>query len=315
VVHSLKNLTLFQVFARAPVWAHCCLSIILYPSRLFEIIETQIPNVHCYADDTQLYLPFVLVLHLTRPRHFLPWRVAYILCVLFLYVVSNWMLSNGLMLNDSKTEFIITGSRQQLAKMNTGSINFGMSNISPASGVRNLGAWFDANTTMAPHITKTCATAFYFSHNVRTVRKYLTRQCTETLIHSFITSRLDYCNTLHYGLPDIHINELQRVQNSCARLFCIKATKYCHVATLLFDLHWVPVRFRIDFKILLLTYVPTINLLLAIRFVTLKTMLGDRAFEFAAPKLWNALPSHIRTCINVNLLIFFQRMSRGSIDG
>ena len=148
----------------------------------------------------------------------------------------------------SKTEFIILGTRQQLAKVNIGS-----SRVSPTPIVRNLGAWFDANMTMASHITKTCATAFYYLHNIRRIRKYLSRQCTETLIHSFISSRLDYCNSLLYRLPDIQINQLQRVQNSCARLVC-NALKYCHITPLLIDLHWLPVRFRIDFKILLITY-------------------------------------------------------------
>ena len=144
----------------------------------------------------------------------------------------------------------------------------------------------------------------------------MSRQCNETLIHSFITSRLDYCNSLLYGLPDLHINRLQRVQNSCARLIC-NATKYRHVTPLLFDLHWLPVRFRIIFKILLLTYrilnglaplylcqlvktrpLSQYNLrsdnngpLLSYPACRSKTTLGDRAFEFAAPKLWNALPA------------------------
>ena len=112
--------------------------------------------------------------------------------------------------NDGKTEFIILGTRKQLAKINIDGIKVGSSRVSPTPIVRNLGAWFDANMSMASHITKTCATAFYYLHNIRRIRKYLSRQCTKTLIHSFISSLL-------YGLPDIQINQLQRVQNSCAR--------------------------------------------------------------------------------------------------
>ena len=219
---------------------------ILYTSSLFKVIETQLPNVHCYADDTQLYLSFC-------PNAVSSQASALSAMEGCIHVVRKWMLGNGLMLNDGKTEFIILGTRQQLAKVNIDGIKVGSSRVSPTPIVRNLGAWFDANMTMASHITKTCATAFYYLHNIRRIRKYLSRQCTETLIHSFISSRLDYCNSLLYGLPDIQINQLQRVQNSCARLVC-NALKYCHITPLLIDLHWLPVRFRIDFKILLITY-------------------------------------------------------------
>ena len=87
-----------------------------------------------------------------------------------------------------KPNSIIIGSRQQLTKVNIDSINVGVSKISLVSTVRNPGAWFDAYMTMDTHITKTCATAFYFLHNVRCIRKYLSQQCAETLIHSFISS-------------------------------------------------------------------------------------------------------------------------------
>ena len=79
-----------------------------------------------------------------------------------------------------------------------------------------------------------------------------TSECTEKLIHAFITSRLDYCNSLLYGVPDHHIQRLQRVMNASARLiFC--APKHCHITPLLQQLHWLPVLLRIEFKILLIT--------------------------------------------------------------
>ena len=79
-----------------------------------------------------------------------------------------------------------------------------------------------------------------------------TSECTEKLIHAFIKSRLDCCNSLLYGVPDHHIQRLQRVMDARARLiFC--APKHCHITPLLQQLHWLPVRLRIEFKILLIT--------------------------------------------------------------
>ena len=102
----------------------------------------------------------------------------------------------------------------------------------------------------------------------------------------FVSSRDDYCNSLPYGLPAYQLNK-QRVQNAAARLI-FQESKYCHVRPLLYNLHWLPVKFRIDFKILLLTY-KAINGLAPFYLQTL-TMLGDRSFAAAAPQLWNSLP-------------------------
>ena len=132
-----------------------------------------------------------------------------------------------------------------------------------------------------------------------------------------ITSRLDYCNGLLYGAPVYQIKKLQRVMNASARLV-YRAPKYCHITPLLRELHWLPVRLRVDFKILLVTFkilhgvapsyledlvLPASHyqlrrnnngiLLERSRLRTKKTM-GDRAFSIAAPFLWNSLPLPIR---------------------
>ena len=68
-----------------------------------------------------------------------------------------------------------------------------------------------------------------------------------------MTSCLDYCNGLLYGLPDYLLNKLQRVQNACARLI-FKEQKFCRVMPLIYELHWLPSRYRVEFKILLITF-------------------------------------------------------------
>ena len=73
------------------------------------------------------------------------------------------------------------------------------------------------------------------------------------LVHAFITSRVDDCNSLLFGLPNYQLNKLQRVLNALARLVC-NAPRFCHISLLLRGLHWLPVKARIEFKILLITF-------------------------------------------------------------
>ena len=142
------------------------------------------------------------------------------------------------------------GTKQQLAKVNIDHILIGDCVIRPKGVVKNLGTWLDSTLSMNSHVNNTCSNAFYYLYNIRRIRKYLSRRSTETLIHSFVSSRVDYCNSLLYGLPAYQLNKLQRVQNALAALI-FQESKYCLLRPLLYNLQWLPVKFRIDFKILL----------------------------------------------------------------
>ena len=106
---------------------------------------------------------------------------------------------------------------------------------------------------MISHINNICSSSFYYLYNLRRIRKYLSRQSAISLIHAFTTIKLDYCNSLLYGLPPIYINKLQRVQNAAARLVT-NTPRICHITPTLKDLHWLPIKHRIQFKIVLLTF-------------------------------------------------------------
>ena len=106
---------------------------------------------------------------------------------------------------------------------------------------------------MNSHINKVCNESFYYLHNIRRIRKHPSRDSSETLIHAFVSSRLDYCNSLFYGLPQVQINKIQRVQNAAARLN-LKQPKFCRVTLVLSQLHWLPIKYRTEFKILVMTF-------------------------------------------------------------
>ena len=117
----------------------------LYTSEYFEIIKYHLPMIHCYADDSQVYISFSLndrAEHLAVVRNMED-------CIRDIH---SWVLNNDLKFNDDKTEFLIIGSSQQLEKLDNTSIRVGDSDIHPVPLARNLGCWFD--------VTKLCASSF-----------------------------------------------------------------------------------------------------------------------------------------------------------
>ena len=158
-----------------------------------------------------------------------------------------------MLFNDRKTELLVLGTRQQLSKTNMSHLRVGDVTVAASTSVTKLGSYFDTDFTMAMHVTKTCSAAFFHIHNIRQIGKFLSHEATETFIHAFVTSKVDYCNNLLYGLPAYHIAKLQRVQNAAARLI-FKESRFCHITSLLRQLHWLPVHYRIIFKILLIAF-------------------------------------------------------------
>ena len=191
----------------------------IYVSKLFSIIKSHLPPAHSYVDDTQLHFS-------SRPLESTCEAEALDAMEKCIANVRSWMINDKLMLNDDKTEFLMIGTSKQLSRV---SVRVGDVDVIPVYSVKNLGSWFDSHMDMVTHITKTCGSAFFYLCNIRHIRKYLTSECTEKLIHAFITRRLDYCNSLLYGVLDHHMQKFQRVMNaSRARLiFC--TPKHCHI--------------------------------------------------------------------------------------
>ena len=114
------------------------------------MIANNPPSAHGYADDTQLHLSF-------RPNGRSSQDHAIASVEACISDVRAWLIYNRLLINDSKTEFLVVGSRHQLSKIAINSITVGDSTIQPLDSVGNLGSWFDSNMSMSIHISKICS--------------------------------------------------------------------------------------------------------------------------------------------------------------
>ena len=121
------------------------------------------------------------------------------------------------------------------------------------SDVRDLGVRLDGHLTMEIQVKNICKSAALALRRIGNIRKYLDMSNAEKLIHAFVTSKLDYCNGLLYGLPQKFIGKLQQIQNSAARIVT-RTTKSENITPILRDLHWLPVSKRIIFKLMILTF-------------------------------------------------------------
>ena len=279
----------------------------IYTLPLQNIIAKHNLNFHMYADDLQLYFTCS------------PVQDEVDKCLESLQAcicdIRKWMSDSYLKLNNEKTEFLMLGSRQQLRKVSIPPLVVGSAHIPPSDKVKNLGVVFDTAMTLESQISKSVKSANYNLRNIRAIRNYLTPQATEQLTHAFVSSYLDNCNSLFFGLPKYQISKLQKVQNAAARLVT-KSKRSDSITPILKRLHWLPVQARIRYKILLITY-RALKGLAPDYICTLLKMSssrsglrssstnslscpktrrnwGDRAFVSAAPRLWNALPSNLK---------------------
>ena len=167
--------------------------------------------------------------------------------------IKQWMDATHLKMNPAKTEFIYFGHTVQLKICTENTINIAGNLIVRSNTIKYLAVWMDQNLTFKQHITKKCQTAMLNFLKIRSIRQYLDDGTTKCLVLNLCMSHIDYCNSVLYGLPDCSINKIQRVQNMCACLV-LRRNKRNSITQYLQQLHWLHVRKRITFKVLVLTF-------------------------------------------------------------
>ena len=287
----------------------------MYTKPLGDIIRSHGLGHQFYADDTEIYLSF-------KSKDNAAQNEALRRTETCLADIEIWMHKNMLKLNSDKTEVILFTSVHNKKHLDGLSINFGGAQISSSSSVRNLGVVFDQSLSMEKHFNAICRSGYAQLRNIGHIRKYLTNAATQSLVNGLVTSRLDYCNALLYGLPNTQLDRLQLVQNTAARIIT-KTSRYSHITPVLKELHWLPIKYYVQYKILLHTFkalnnqapIYVTNMLqvyqpartlrsqssLTLVIPRIKSVTyGERCFYRAAPSLWNSLPYHIREAKTLN---------------
>ncbi|KAL0150468.1 hypothetical protein M9458_054285 [Cirrhinus mrigala] len=273
----------------------------LYMLPLSQIMSKNQIAYHSYADDTQIYLSL-------SPNDYSPIDS---LCQC-IDEINSWMCQNFLQLNKEKTEVIAFGSKEEVLKVNAYLDSRGHTT---KNQVRNLGVILESDLSFSSHVKAVTKSAYYHRKNIARIRCFVSSQDLEKLVHAFITSRVDYCNGLLTGLPKKTIRQLQLIQNAAARILT-RTRKSEYITPVLRSLHWLPVIFRIDFKVLLLIY-KSLNGLgpkyiadmlteykpnrplrslgsSQLEIPRVHTKQGESAFSHYAARSWNQLPEEIK---------------------
>ncbi|KAJ8019537.1 hypothetical protein HOLleu_41173 [Holothuria leucospilota] len=250
-----------------------------------------------FADDTQLYFSC---------KNLSDWLFIPERCI---DCIHTWMAENRLVLNASKTEVVHFYSKFRKRSNFFSNFRVGTSHVKPVPGVRNLGVYFDELSSMSNHVSKTCQSA---SYSLYCIGNHNLLDCTNTerLIHAFVTSHLDYCNSLLYG-----------------KHMVICSKKHEHITNILINLHWLPVSARIECKCFTIAYkilsgtaplylssqvrcpssLVTSHIanrtrkrsrqLVETRLIPgsfIQRTSGARSFAYFVPNPWNSLPNDIR---------------------
>ena len=200
---------------RVPYRGHCCT--FCTPLSLVDL------HIHQYANDSQVYTSTSVSEARIAVHSFADCD----------HDVNEWMRASRLRLSPTKTQVMWLGSGQQLKHVDINDIPLLSTTVQVVDSARDLGAVFDSRLTLSAHVAALCRSGYYQLRQLR-----LLVQSMNVEDAAFISCRLDYFNSLLYGLLDILLRKLQSVQNATVRL--ITGTRRSdHISPVLHELHWL----------------------------------------------------------------------------
>ena len=273
----------------------------MYSKPIFEHVEPSSFEIEGYVDDHQLI------------KQFLPLLQGYALgesIVKCLNAVHVWMNEYFLRLNPDKTKILVVAPPAILKEIMIGGVLLNQSCIRFVDSAKNLGVVIDSVLSFEPHVNKLVKSCFLKVRQLYSVSHLLTQDQLKSLVCCKIFSSLDYCNSLFYGLNEATLRKLQHVQNSAARLV-IRRGAPVSLNTFFLDAHWLRIRERVIYKIILMVHnsllfrspasvrklVPYADSerTMKLKETRVNNRFGVRAFSHAAPKIWNLLPPDLRS--------------------
>jgi Reverse transcriptase (RNA-dependent DNA polymerase) len=220
---------------------------ILYTGDVEKLARSLGLSVHLYADDTLLFCS-------GKPTNTADLKLRTVHAA---HQVAQWMASNKLRLNASKTECMWCAAARRQHLIDHTPVDLNDVSIIPSSSVRDLGVLLSTDMSVNSHVNKIVSECFYKLRQLKSRRRCLPTPVAESLINCFVVSKVDYCNALLAGQPDYIVCRLQSVLkllNAATRLI-FGPCKFDHITEISRDrLQWLQVGERVDVKFCLLVY-------------------------------------------------------------
>lgn len=285
----------------------------VYTADLSTVLERHGVKFKLFADDTQFCLSLANVQEVED-------RLSAVMLD-----IRQWMNSRQLKLNEDKTECLFVGRELDRDRMNVQSLSVNNTDITVGDQVKNLGVLLDTELLMKDQISHVVKVAGYHLRNISFIKKYLDENSIKKLISNHVISKLDYTNSVYYGLPNYLLKKLQLIMNRAARLIKGRSLRD-RVTPILIELHWLPVKARIVYKQCVMVrqairhgkpkYVRDMltdfrtdsDIILRHDDDGYRLMeprfykeAGRRAFVNCAPRLYNAIPANIKMAETVDV--------------